>query len=211
MNDHGVEDPSRTEETEHQRERHRCPPWIGRLLASPLRRLVENPTKILGPYVTRGATVIDVGCAMGFHSLELARLVGPTGKVISLDIQQAMLDGLAKRARRKGLEHRIDLRLCTQEGLELDDAESAAELITLFNVVHETSHPRRVLGECAAALAPGGALLIVEPSGHVTDEEFASTIEIVRSLDLTEGDPPRIWRSHTAVFSRPVAPDTAPV
>jgi hypothetical protein len=38
-----------------------CPVWIGHLLASPLRRLVQNPKKILGPYVTSGMTVLDFG------------------------------------------------------------------------------------------------------------------------------------------------------
>jgi hypothetical protein len=38
-----------------------CPVWIGHLLASPLRRLVQNPKKILEPYVTNGMTVLDFG------------------------------------------------------------------------------------------------------------------------------------------------------
>ena len=91
--------------------------------------VVENPGTILGPYVEPGSTVVDVGCAMGFHSLDLARLVGPDGRVVCLDIQQKMLDRLVKRARRKGLDTIIEARLCTQEGLELDDLDGTAELV----------------------------------------------------------------------------------
>ena len=59
-----------------------CPVWIGHLLASPLRRLVQNPKKILEPYVRNGITVLDFGCAMGFFSLPLVHMVGSNGKVI---------------------------------------------------------------------------------------------------------------------------------
>ena len=188
--------------TDSPREHHVCPPWIGRLLASPLRRLVENPTTILGPYVGRGETVVDVGCAMGFHALDLARMVGPEGRVLCLDIQQEMLDGLMKRARRKGLDGVLEPRLCSQDGLGLDDVAGEVSLITLFNVVHETTYPERFLSECTAALQPGGTLFIAEPRGHVSDGEFASMVRSVRDLGLVEAPAPPVWRSITAVFAK---------
>jgi len=40
---------------------HVCPVWVGYLLASPLRKLLQNPDKILAPYVKPGMTVLDVG------------------------------------------------------------------------------------------------------------------------------------------------------
>lgn len=187
---------------EPPRHHHVCPPWIGRLLASPLRRLVENPTTILSPYVSRGATVIDVGCAMGFHTLDLARLVGPEGRVICVDIQEEMLDGLIRRARRKGLEGVLETRLCSQESLGLEDLAGEAELVTLFNVIHETMYPRRFLSECTESLKPGGVLFIAEPRGHVTDDEFGDTIDIVRELGMETATAPHVWKSRTAVFTR---------
>lgn len=190
-----------TDDDEPARSRHVCPVWIGYLLASPLRRLVENPRKILGPYVTPGATVIDVGCAMGFHSLDLARLVGSGGRVISLDIQQKMLDGLVKRARRKGLDRIIEPRLCSQNGLELDDLAGRAELVCAFNVVHETESPTRFLRECSHALKPGGRLLIVEPGGHVTADAFAQTISTTEELGLDREPAPTVRKSLTALFA----------
>lgn len=66
---------------------HVCRPWIGYLLASPIRRLLHNPRKILAPYVRDGMTVLEPGPGMGFFTLELARMVGPTGRVVALDMQ----------------------------------------------------------------------------------------------------------------------------
>ena len=100
---------------------HVCPWWLGYVLASPIRRLFEKPEEILTPFVEPGMTVLDVGSAMGFFSLPLARLVGPEGRVVCLDVQQRMLSALDRRARRRGLEHIIETRICSQEGLGIDD------------------------------------------------------------------------------------------
>ncbi len=188
---------------ETARDHHTCPVWIGRLLVSPLRRLVENPMEILAPLVSPGGTVVDVGSAMGFHSLDLARLVGPEGRVVCLDIQQKMLDGLNKRARRKGLEAIIETRLCSQESLMIEDLVGAVDLVTVFNVVHETAYPDRFLRECAATLNPNGRLFIAEPRGHVTAEEFAGTVSTIEAMGLVARPAPPVWRSHTAVFTQP--------
>ena len=65
---------------------HVCPPWVGRLLLNPLRMLVENPNKIFAPFVKEGMVVLEPGCAMGFFTLPLARMVGPEGKVVAVDV-----------------------------------------------------------------------------------------------------------------------------
>jgi len=202
VSEHDPEAAHPTDKDNRPQNQHVCPVWIGYLLASPVRRLVENPTTILGPFVTPGSTVVDVGCAMGFHSLDLARLVGPKGRVICLDIQQEMLDGLVKRARRKKLEGTIEPRLCTQDGLGLDDIVGRAELVCAFNVLHETSFPDRFLRECSNALAPEGRLLIVEPRGHVTADAFTQTTASATALGLVQQSAPPIWRSLTALFAK---------
>ena len=184
------------------RDHHTCPVWVGRLLASPLRRIVENPLKIFSPYLSAGDIAVDVGSAMGFHSLDLARLVGPDGRVICLDIQQEMLDGLVKRARRTKLDGVIEPRLCTQQDLGLADLKGWVDLVVAFNVVHETSYPKRFLASCVEALEPGGHLFIAEPKGHVTDEDFETTVRAAEELGLTRRPAPGVFKSHTALFAR---------
>lgn len=194
-----IDDPARDVEP---RPHHTCPVWIGWLLVCPLRRLVENPITLLGPYVRPGSTVVDVGAAMGFHSLDLARMVGTSGRVVSLDIQPEMLARLTKRAGKKGLDRIIETRLCSQENLGIDDLDGRVELVTAFNVIHETSLPARFLSQCAHALRPGGRLFITEPRGHVTDSEFEATVNSARSFGLSRQPAPHVWRSHSAVLER---------
>src|SRR5215471_14040502 len=80
-----------------------CPWWIGYLLASPVRRILYHPARVLAPYARQGMTVLEPGPGMGFFTLELARLVGSSGRVIAVDIQPRMLDGLRQRAAKAGV------------------------------------------------------------------------------------------------------------
>ena len=81
-----------------------CPWWLGYLLASPLRRLLQDPDEIVRPYVAEGMIVLDVGSGMGFFSLPLAEMVGEIGKVVAIDLQEEMIKGLVQRAK-KACEH----------------------------------------------------------------------------------------------------------
>jgi tRNA A58 N-methylase Trm61 len=74
-----------------------CPRWLGYVLASPLRRLLQDPGAIVQPYVQHGMTVLEPGPGMCFFTLELARRVGPSGRVVAVDVQPRMIAGL-KRA-----------------------------------------------------------------------------------------------------------------
>ena len=51
-----------------------CPAELAGTLDNPLRRLFQNPERILKPYLTRGMTVLDLGCGPGYFSIEIAKL-----------------------------------------------------------------------------------------------------------------------------------------
>jgi len=54
---------------------------------------------------------------MGFFSLPLARMVGPNGKVLCVDLQEKMLRSLHKRALKAGVADRIISRLSARSSL----------------------------------------------------------------------------------------------
>lgn len=177
---------SRTPIDEPPRQRHVCPWWMGYVIASPLRRLVENPEKILAPLVSSGMTAVDIGCAMGFFSLPLARMVGDGGRVVCADLQPRMLSTLKRRARKRGLDHIIEARLCTEDDLGLHDLAGRADLVLAVHVVHEVVHPERFLTTCRSILRPGGLLLLIEPRGHVSAREFEATADLAHQVGLVE-------------------------
>lgn len=157
---------------------HVCPFWVGYLLLNPLRRLLENPDKLLGPYVAPGMTVLEPGCAMGFFTLPLARMVGPEGRVIAIDIQPRMLAALSRRARKAAVAERIDTRMAGQDGLGIDDLNHTVDFAAAIHVVHELPDPGTFFEQVRLALKPGGRLLVVEPKGHVSAGEFQRTVSI---------------------------------
>jgi ubiquinone/menaquinone biosynthesis C-methylase UbiE len=168
---------------------HTCPWWLGYLLASPLRCLIENPTARLAPYVREGMFVLEPGPGMGFFTLELARLVGPAGRVVAVDLQEKMLAELRRRARRAGLADRIDARCCTQDDLAIADLAGRFDLVVLFHMLHEVSDQSRFLQAVFAALKAGGGVLIVELRGHVSAGAFQASLALAAGIGFTIGEP----------------------
>lgn len=179
---------------------HVCPVWVGYLLASPIRGLVQNPRKILAPYLRPGMHAIDVGSAMGFFSLPMARLVGPEGRVTCIDLQQRMLDGLARRAEHARLAGRIELRVCSADALPLSDLDGQIDFALLFAVVHETRRAAGIFAELREALKPGGRVLFAEPTGHVDAAAFRKSVEAAQEAGFRPVEWPRITRSHAVVL-----------
>lgn len=158
-------------------ERHSvCPWWLGYLLVNPLRRLIEPPERLLGPFVRPGMTVLEPGCGMGYFSLPLARLVGPEGKVVCVDLQEKMIAGLVRRARRARLADRIVALASSEHDLGLARFAASAHLAVALHMVHEVPDQRRFLEQMRDVLRPGGLLLVVEPRGHVTPKAFEQTL-----------------------------------
>ncbi len=180
-----------------------CPWWMGYVLLSPFRALRQSPQRILAPYVSQGMTVLDVGCAMGYFSLPLARMVGPKGTVLCVDVQPRMLSTLQRRARRAGLADRIEVHQCGGDRLGLDELTGTIDLTLLFAVVHETPSPASLMEELAALVTPGsGRVLLAEPRGHVTEGEFAASVACAVEVGLSVVEHPRVGRSHAVVLAR---------
>jgi ubiquinone/menaquinone biosynthesis C-methylase UbiE len=73
-------------------------------LEMPGRRLVAGPEGILAAFGLRtGERVLEIGCGTGFYSVEAARRVAPSGRLVCLDIQLEMLQETRRRVAAAGL------------------------------------------------------------------------------------------------------------
>jgi SAM-dependent methyltransferase len=179
-----------------------CPWWLGYVLASPLRRLIQDPNALLAPCVRPGMTVLEPGPGMGFFTLEIARLVGPSGRVVAVDVEPRMIAGLWRRARRAGLADRIDARVVEPSSLALGGAAGTVDFVLAFAVVHEMPAPEAFFAEAAGALKPGGTLLLAEPAGHVTDAEFAAQLAAAGRAGLSVMSRPSLRRLRSALLRK---------
>lgn len=131
-------------------------PWLVR----ESREREEEPAKLLASLgVEAGQTVCDLGCGNGFYTLSLAKLVGPKGRVLAVDIQPEMLELLNDRAESRGVTN-----VKTIEGA-IDDPKLPAgsiDLVFLVDVYHEFSHPPEMLTAIRQSLKPDGRVALVE-------------------------------------------------
>jgi ubiquinone/menaquinone biosynthesis C-methylase UbiE len=152
------------------------------------RRLIQHPKKIAGEYITRGDTVIDMGCGPGYFSIDLAKMVGEAGKVFAVDLQESMLVKVRKKAARHGVSDRMVFHQCGASNIGLDQK---AEFILAYYMIHETPDPRAFLGELRGMLKTEGKLLVVEPKMHVSQAAFEKMITDAESVGLKAIDFPK--------------------
>ncbi|MBN2571380.1 MAG: methyltransferase domain-containing protein [Ignavibacteriales bacterium] len=114
--------------------------------------------------------VIDFGCAMGFFSLPIVRMVRPNGKVCCVDVQKKMLDVLEKKARKKKLIEQIELINCNEGTLSIEHLKDKIDFVLAIAVLHELPEQKIFFQQIFSFMKKGSKILIAEPKGHVTTE-----------------------------------------
>lgn len=159
---------------------------------------------MLGPYVRAGMTILEAGPGMGFFTLPMAQMAGPAGRVIAVDLQARMLNGLRRRAARAGLLDRIELRQATPDSLGVGDIRGTVDLAVAIHVVHELPSEASFFREIAEALKPGGRLLIIEPRGHVSVEKFEHELQSAAAAGLAVCQQESSKKSSMAVVEKAI-------
>ncbi len=180
-------------------ERNRvCPVECAGSLDSRFRRWLQNPRRILAPYVGEGMRVLDIGCGPGFFSLEMARMVGTSGKVISADLQEGMLQKLRAKVRGTGLEGRITPVLCDRSSINVP---GPVDFILAFYVVHEVPDRKSLFTQLRSILVDNGQCLLVEPKlFHVSRQEFETTLRTAEQGGFRVLEGPRLGFSWSAIL-----------
>lgn len=174
---------------------HVCPWWLTPSFDNPLRRLFQNPERILTGLVSPGQAAADLGCGMGYFSIPLAQLVGPAGRVFAVDLQAEMLAGVERRARRAGLGEHLILHRAAPDRIGL---EAPVDFVLAFWMLHEVPDQERFLAEVRGFLKPGGLFLLVEPLLHVSGKDFENSLLRARRAGFDQVDP------HPVALSRAV-------
>jgi arsenite methyltransferase len=106
-----------------------------------------------------GERVVDVGSGGGIDSLVAARMVGPTGKVVGVDMTPAMLQRARMAAAGSGIDH-VEFREGYMEELPVPD--TWADVVISNGVLNLTPDKQKTLGEMFRVLRPGGRLQIAD-------------------------------------------------
>ncbi len=125
--------------------------------------------------IAAGQTVVDVGCGPGYASLDLAELVGSSGRVIAIDRSQRFLAALDAAAKSRGLTHITTI----EADLDAVTLPDGADLIWCRWVAAFVSDPKLLLAKIHGALKPGGA--------------FVSPMALLRGCRTTRASYSPIW------------------
>ena len=181
------------------RKNHICPVAIAGFLDNRVRRWLQDPRKILSPYIKEGMTVLDIGCGPGFFTMDIARLVGKSGRVIAADLQEGMLQSLRKKIRKTDVEGRIRLHKCEENGIGLSET---VDFITAFYMIHEIPDQEAFLKELRSILNPRGQVFIIEPPFHVSKAAFEETLRKAREIGFDPVEGPRVFFSRTVILKK---------
>ncbi len=131
---------------------------------------------------TVGQTLLDIGCGPGYASVDLAEIVGPSGRIVAIDRSRRFLDTLEATRLQRGLDNITTLEL------DLDEADLptvGADGAWSRWVFAFVKHPRDLLARVGGAMKRGGVLVVHEYFDYSTwrvaprsrdIEEFVSAV-----------------------------------
>ena len=176
-----------------------CPVESADRLDGWFRRWSQKPRKILGPYLEEGMTVLDVGCGPGFFSVDMARMLGKSGRVIAADLQAGMLQKLGNKIQGTELEERITLHKCEENRIGVSEE---VDFVLVFFVFHEIPNQEEFLAEMGSVLKPNGLVFVAEPPFHVSKSAFEETIRKFKDAGFTLIERPKVLFCKTALLKR---------
>jgi len=160
---------------------------------------------LLALELRKGAVVADIGSGVGYFALKLAERVGPSGRVLAVDVRRFPLAFLRLRARLRGLRN-----LEAVHGAPDDPHLPAGgvDAVLIANTFHELEDQERILGRARDALRPAGRLVVVDPAPSVAVEAPGAGHE--HHHDSPDSAEARLRQSGFEIVSRDDAFLTAP-
>jgi len=139
---------------------HQAADWLER----PERDEEEHTEKLVSHLrIKPGDTLADIGAGTGYFTRRLAKLTGPKGSVLAVDIQPEMLELLTNQMAKAGI-HNVKPVLGTITDPKLPP--DSVDLALMVDVYHEFDHPREMIQAITRSLKPGGRIAFVEFRGE---------------------------------------------
>ena len=126
----------------------------------PARDAWQKPDEVVALLaIEPGMTVADLGAGTGYFLARLSRAVGESGRVIATDLEPDMVRYMGERATREGLAN-VEVRQVAADDPGLD--AGAVDRVLVVDVWHHISDRVAYARKLAAALRPGGRVVIVD-------------------------------------------------
>lgn len=121
-----------------------------------------NPQNVVAQMgLKRGQVVADLGTGGGFYAVGAAKLVGNTGVVLAVDVQQSKLTAVTSAAAQLGFKN-IQVVLADLDKPIKAILDATCDAVILASIIHETDQREMLLQNAHRILKTGGLLLAVE-------------------------------------------------
>lgn len=176
-----------------------CKWWIAYTFDNPIRKIFHSPEKMLKQYINPKSVIADIGCGLGYFSIGIAKFIDNQSKVISIDLQQEMLDRLSIRAKKHKVSNKITPVKCNQNSFCFPEQ---VDFALTFWMLHETPDLKDSLQQIYDNLKPNGKLLVVEPGIHVSDNMVDNEKKIANRIGFKILHEPSIKLSKAILFQK---------
>jgi len=148
----------------------------------PIMTRIESPKilRLITPYINKGQVVADLGCGWGFYTFALADLVGPEGKVYSVDLGKNCFQSIQKKADKYGYKN-IKAFASTAADLGFLEDKSVDFVFANGLLCSMENNRESVISEIRRILKPGGRAYISlgapPPFGLVDEAEWEKILK----------------------------------
>lgn len=167
-------------------------------LTSTLRYWLQDPKRILKPYVKPKMWVLDLGCGPGFFTIALAEMVGEQGLVVAADVQKGMLDILNAKLERKPHLRNILVHQSSHETLHL---HLKFDFILAFYSLHEMIYLEKIASELKQRCHDATLLLVAEQKFHVPRRQYHHILNVLLHEGFKIMATPSIFLSRAALLT----------
>ncbi|MCY3412516.1 MAG: class I SAM-dependent methyltransferase [Candidatus Heimdallarchaeota archaeon] len=131
--------------------------------------------------LTNEKMIVDLGCGMGFPTMELAQRYTSDTKVIGIDRWELGL----KRAREKALHHRVpNVEYIHALATDVPVDDGTIDLITANVVINMIQDRKKMIEECHRLLKPGGRLILTSNIRGQMKRFYTLYKEVLREQNL---------------------------
>lgn len=150
-----------------------------------------NPEKIIEEFdIKEGMKIADFGCGAGYFVIGMAKVVGETGKIYTLDILKTALESVQSRAKAEGMLNieTIWSNLEVFHGSKLED--ESVNVALLANILFQSSKKADIIREAKRTIKKGGKMIVIDwknnqPMGP--PKNFIVSKDLVKDLAKKQG------------------------